>query len=99
MVKLIKITGESLKPLFDDGDFVLATKIPFIFNRIKNGDIVVFNNSIHGMMIKRVDDYDKNYGELWVTGTHPDSVDSRELGPINQRDLVGKVVIRIRKPR
>ena len=99
MVKLIKITGESLKPLFDDGDFVLATKIPFIFNRIKNGDIVVFNNSIHGMMIKRVDDYDKNNGELWVTGTHPDSVDSRELGPINQRDLVGKVVIRIRKPR
>ncbi len=30
MVKIIKIAGESLNPLYGDGDFVLVTKIPFI---------------------------------------------------------------------
>jgi signal peptidase I len=100
MVKIIKISGQSLKPLFDDGDFVLVTKIPFFFfNRIRTGDIVVFNNSTHGMMIKKVDNYDRNKGELWVTGTHRESVDSREIGPVDEDDLVGKVVIHFRSPR
>ncbi len=49
-------------------------------------------------MIKRVDKYDKNNGELWVSGTHPDSVDSLEIGPVFTEDLLGKVVLHIRKP-
>jgi len=98
MVKIIKIAGESLNPLYGDGDFVLVTKIPFILKRIKSGDIVVFNNSSYGTMIKRVDKYDKNNGELWVSGTHPDSVDSLEIGPVFTEDLLGKVVLHIRKP-
>ena len=99
MVKIIKISGESLKPLYEDGDFVLITKIPFFLNRIKSGDIVVFNNTIHGMMIKKVDYYDRNKGELWVTGTHPDSVDSRTIGPVIEENIVGKVVVHFHKPR
>jgi signal peptidase I len=98
MVKIIKIAGESLNPLYGDGDFVLVTKIPFILKRIKSGDIIVFNNSRYGPMIKRVDKYDKNKGELWVSGTHPESVDSLEIGPVFTEDLLGKVVLHIRKP-
>jgi hypothetical protein len=49
-------------------------------------------------MIKRVDNYDKNNAELWVSGTHPESVDSLEIGPVFTKDLLGKVVLHIKKP-
>ena len=99
MVKIVKIAGESLVPLYDDGDFALVCRIPIFFNRLKCGDIVVFKNSIHGIMIKRVDKYDHKKGELWVSGIHPESIDSSELGSVKLGDLVGKVVFHISKPR
>jgi nickel-type superoxide dismutase maturation protease len=96
MLKLLKITGESLSPDFDHGDFVLVSKIPFYFNSPSVGDVVAFNQPGYGLLIKRIQAIQPD-GAIEVIGSHPESVDSRVFGPIHYKDLLGKVIWHIRK--
>ena len=98
MLRLIKVSGQSLSPEYHEGDFVLIAKIPFFFNSVKTGDVVVFNHPQYGKMIKKVERIDQGTGELFVIGSHDSSVDSRHFGPIGREALVGKVIWHIRKP-
>ena len=98
MLRFIKVLGQSLAPDYREGDFVLVAKIPFLLNRLKKGDTVVFNHPVYGTMIKMVESSQAVRGEIFVLGTHQDSVDSRHFGPIRTADLIGKVIWHIRKP-
>lgn len=98
MCKLIKVSGNSLLPRYREGDFVLITKIPLLFNRLKQGNIIVFKHPIYGTMIKEVNHIDKDGDQIYVIGTHDFSVDSREFGPISKKNLIGKVIWHVHKP-
>lgn len=98
MCKLIKVSGDSLSPRYREGDFVLITKIPLLFNRLEQGNTVVFKHPMYGTMIKKVNHIDKDGDQIYVIGTHDLSVDSREFGPISTKDLIGKVIWHVRKP-
>ena len=98
MFRMIQVTGESLSPLFREGDYVLVTTIPFVVKRVKAGDTILFRHPIYGTLIKQVEGIDAVLGTLSVIGTHPDSVDSRRFGPIRQEDVIGKVLWRIPRP-
>jgi len=97
MLGLLKVTGESLSPDYQEGDFVLLLKIPFFLNRLKRGDIVVFKQSYYGIMIKRVEWQSQDGEQVFVLGTHPESADSRKFGLICRGDLIGKVIWHIKK--
>ncbi len=97
MLSLLRITGYSLSPAFQDGDFVLLIKIPFFLKSLKSGDIVVFKNPVYGIMIKQIERIAPGGEEIYVVGTHPDSTDSRQFGPVRRKDLLGKVVWHIKK--
>jgi nickel-type superoxide dismutase maturation protease len=97
MLRALRITGNSLYPLFQEGDFVLVSKIPFYFRSPRAGDIVIFPHPVFGTMIKRVESVVAD-SQVFVTGTNADSLDSRQLGPIPISELVGKVIWHIRKP-
>lgn len=99
MIKVLKITGDSLSPEYQEGDFVLMLKVPFPFKPLKQGDVVVFENPEHGTMIKKIRDIDRQSGQIFVVGTHDFSVDSRQFGPIDQHDLQGVVIWHIKRPR
>ena len=106
MIKIIKVTGNSLAPEFREGDFVvLATFAPrvlrkrFFFTPLKPGDVIVFRHEDHGTMIKKFDHYEGDQDHLYVTGTHPLSVDSSQFGPIGKEELIGKVIWHIPRPR
>jgi signal peptidase I len=96
MLKLLKIVGDSLTPDFEHGDFVLLSKIPFIFRSPFPGDVVAFHQPGYGLLIKRIQSVNPD-GEFNVTGTRPESVDSRVFGAVRQADMIGKVVWHIRK--
>jgi signal peptidase I len=98
MLKLLKVSGDSLLPMYRDGDFVLASKIPYLFGTIMPGDVVVFRHKVYGTMIKKVQSVVPDKGEIYVVGTHENSVDSRQFGAINKRDVVGKVIGHIKRP-
>jgi len=67
-------------------------------NRLKSGDIVVFQQPYYGIMIKRVERQSQDGEQVYVLGTHPDSADSRKFGPVQRGDLVGRVIWHIKKP-
>lgn len=95
----MKISGDSLSPDYQDGDFVLMLKIPSFLYSVKPGDLVVFYHPLYGILIKKVDRIDQQDGQVYVLGTHPLSVDSRQFGMIPLKDLRGKVIWQIKKTR
>jgi signal peptidase I len=97
MFRFLKVSGQSLTPSYQEGDFVLVAKIPFFLDRLKCGDAVVFNHPVFGQMIKLVEHIDLPGNLVFVTGTQPNSLDSRQLGPIPRGELQGKVIWHIKK--
>ena len=98
MLKILKVTGDSLSPFFLEGDFVVVSKIPFFLRKPRSGDIVVFEHPTYGTLIKRVERLSPDGEEVYVIGEHPLSTDSRQFGPLPCRILLGKVIWHIRKP-
>ncbi|MCC6147709.1 MAG: hypothetical protein IT308_09100 [Anaerolineaceae bacterium] len=97
--KLIKVTGSSLEPAFSAGDFVGISRIPFLFTAPAAGDVVVFRKAPYGTLIKTIACVEPGGKELHVLGTHADSIDSRNFGPIPFETVQGKVIWHIRKKR
>ncbi len=98
MLKLTKITGNSLSPKYNEGDYLIITSIPFVLRSLEPGDIVVFKHPVYGTMVKQIQNINPQTEEIFVVGTHPESTDSRHFGPIPQIWLTGKVLWHIPKP-
>ena len=98
MLRLIKVTGDSLYPEYQNGDFVITSKIPVLFGSLSAGDVVVFIRQPYGLLIKRIERVDDAEKRFFVLGTQLNSVDSREFGWIDRRDILGKVLYHTRKP-
>jgi len=94
MFRIIRVNGESLSPDYRDGDFVVLATNPHLYH-IQPGTVVAFEHAPYGMLIKRVTQALPE--EIYVTGTHENSLDSRKLGPILRKSITGKVLWHIRK--
>jgi signal peptidase I len=95
--QIIKITGRSLTPILENGDYIIICKHSFILKKLKVGDIIVFNQPTYGLMVKQISKIIEHGKEFFVTGLHEQSIDSGTLGPININSIIGKKVLRIRK--
>ena len=93
MLKFIKVTGRSLSPEYQEGDYVMVVTFPFF--PFKRGSTIVFQHPDYGVMIKKIETISED--GIHVTGSHPDSVDSRRFGPVNREAVMGVVVWHIRK--
>ncbi len=96
MLRLLRVRGDSLAPEYSQGDFVLISKVPYLFIPASPGDVIAFRQPGYGLLIKRIQNI-KPQGEVIVIGNHPESVDSRVFGPIRWSDIIGKVIWHIRK--
>lgn len=101
MYRILKVTGNSLFPLIQEGDFVLVFKIPFLlskFFKYKKGDIIVLKHPYYGVLIKKIDWLSADAKQYFVVGSHPESTDSRQFGLIEHSWISGKVILHIQKP-
>jgi len=98
MLQLLKVTGESLSPLYKEGDFVVITTLPFFLRRLRQGNIIVFQHGLYGTLIKIVERVLPDEDAVYVIGTSEDSLDSRRLGPISHAAIKGRVLWHIAKP-
>jgi signal peptidase I len=96
MLRFLRVRGDSLTPNFEHGDFVLVSKIPFLFRSPSPGDVIVFHQPGYGELIKFIQSVNPD-GELFVIGTRPESSDSRVFGAIRKEAIVGKVIWHIKK--
>ncbi|MBN1449696.1 MAG: S26 family signal peptidase [Anaerolineales bacterium] len=97
MFRIHKVTGDSMSPDFQEGDFVLLVTAPFFLKRLKVGDTVVFEHKLYGTLIKRIAAFEAETAEAYVEGTRPDSLDSRRLGTIRRENIRGKVIAHFSK--
>ena len=91
MLQLFKITGNSLYPLFKNGQRVVCRKV-FPNTKIKVNDTIVFEKENFGLMIKQVK-YVNNNG-YFVEGTDPMSIDSRNFGSLKLDEIKYKVLFK-----
>ena len=98
MLRLLKVSGDSLSPEYQDGDFVLVAKIPLLFKSLHRGDVIAFHHDLYGTIIKQVDDISIDGERFIVTGTHENSVDSTQFGAISRDVIIGKVIWHIKRP-
>jgi hypothetical protein len=98
MCRLFRVVGDSLLPEYREGDFVLASKIPFLFRPPLVGDVVVLSHPAYGTLIKRISHVDHTSGVIEVRGTFAGSIDSEMFGPVPVRSLLGKVLLHISQP-
>lgn len=93
MIRIMRITGDSMSPDYQDGDFVFLMNL--FRGRIKRGDVIVFINQLYGTLIKRVEKITDE--GIYVLGTGENSLDSRRLGPVNPAAVQGKVIWNIHR--
>jgi phage repressor protein C with HTH and peptisase S24 domain len=98
MLRLLKVTGDSLSPLYKEGDFVVITTLPFFLRRLRQGDIIVFHHGLYGTLIKIVDRVLPEEDAVYVIGTSEESLDSRRLGPISRAAIRGRIIWHIARP-
>ena len=92
LLQIIKIDGHSLDPVYQEGDFVLISKIPLLLWGVRPGDVVVFNHPHDGQVIKLVERLENDGRSAFVVGLHPDSIDSRVYGAIPLNLITGRVI-------
>jgi signal peptidase I len=97
MFRLLKVSGDSMNPVYKDGDFVFIFKNPYCLSNLKPGDTVIFKHQPYGLIIKMIERMDAASNEIFVVGLHPNSIDSRQMGPIRKQELVGKVICHIQR--
>jgi hypothetical protein len=98
MCRLIRITGFSLFPTYQGGDFVLISRLPVVLRRVKAGDVLVFHQVGYGTLIKRVERVFDGGESFYVAGTQAESVGSREFGAVLKGQVRGKVIYHIKNP-
>lgn len=91
MIQIFKITGDSLYPLYKNGQRVVCRKI-WEQTKVHQGDVVVFDKADYGLMIKMVKEVSDNTYK--VEGTTPHSIDSRNFGLLKHEELRYKVLFK-----
>ncbi len=99
MLSWMRVTGISLSPSLNPGDFILVLKGPLARRTLRMGDIVVFHHTQHGVLVKRVVKISEDGTRMYVSGENPDSIDSRTFGEVETKTLIGKVLCSVRRPR
>ena len=93
LLSRFKISGHSMSPTFSEGDNVLASSLPLLFLKPKNGDVVVFKK-YNRLYIKRIGEV-KNNKYFLVGDNKKDSQDSRRFGLVLRNQIKGKVLFKI----
>lgn len=85
-ISKFKVYGNSMFPTLKEGQEVLT----FNWMKSKIGDVVVIKHE-NKEMVKRIEKMEKN--KFFVLGDNKkESTDSRHFGPIDQSQILGKVI-------
>lgn len=98
MLKIIKVSGQSMSPDFNDGDYVLVSRIPLILGMVKINSILVFNTDKYGILIKKVSDIDRINRKIFFTGINSNSLSGEMIGAVPEKNILGSVILHFKKP-
>ena len=91
MLKLVKVTGNSMSPTLEDGDYVITKKPrPQSNGYLASGLIYVINHSDLGRIIKRLSDM--KHDRCYFIGDNPSSTPSTLIGAVEFSRVIGQVI-------
>jgi|TARA_R110002072_G_scaffold49277_33_gene134064 phage repressor protein C with HTH and peptisase S24 domain len=100
MLRLIKVTGHSMAPLLDDGDYLLVLPLRGRSRDLRPGKIVTANHPDLGLIVKRVTKLDPAANRVWLQSDNPVlGSDAQALGPLPLSVIEAWVWLAIRKRR
>lgn len=88
MLRIFKITGDSMSPAFPPNHYVLALTS---FFSVKVNDIVVVNHIEYGRIIKRVVSLNANKS-LLLGSDNPSGVSTEQIGVVQKHQVIAKVI-------
>lgn len=83
-----------MQPDFNPGDKLLINRLAYTFSAPKKGDIVAFYDQVQRgkILLKRIET--ERDGSYFVVGINKsDSRDSRDIGPITRKQIIGKFLM------
>ncbi len=93
MFRIVKVSGDSMSPTLDDGDYILTIKP----RSVRPGFICVVNHSDLGRIVKRLERIE---GErYYFAGDNPSSTPSAVIGPIKKERIIGRMIFHIATPQ
>ena len=91
MLKLVKVTGNSMSPTLEDGDYVITKKPrPQSNGYLASGLIYVINHSDLGRIIKRL--VNTKHDRCFFIGDNPTSTPSTLIGAVEISRVIGQVI-------
>lgn len=105
--RVLKVQGDSMAPVLDDGDFALINKVAYLDDLPKEGDIVAFSCNVYSedgegsTLAKRVvavggDTVEIKDGDLYLNGKvfNKYSTEATDLEPLEKMTIeTGKVFV------
>jgi nickel-type superoxide dismutase maturation protease len=96
-IAIFKVKDKSMQPSLNDGDYIIVSRVSYLFNSPKPSEIIVLKHPLNGMLIVKRIAHERN-GMFYVTGDNAkESEDSRSFGYISRAAIFGKVLRIIRK--
>lgn len=95
-IRKYEIKGTSMFPTLKAGEVVLASPLPYLFIKPNVNDIVVcLNPQDKHVIIKRIQAIKEK--RFFVVGdNYKESTDSRSFGYIARKDIIGKIIYKLK---
>ncbi|OUR95436.1 hypothetical protein A9Q84_16515 [Halobacteriovorax marinus] len=95
MISIFKVQGQSMSPLYEDGDYLFIFK-PFWKKPPLAKQIIVFNHIKYGLLLKRVVSVDKKSKIFFSKGHNSHSISREEIGAIKFEEIKGTPIFHIK---
>ena len=89
---IYKVEGDSMSPSIENNSFILMKS----FKEKKINKFFVFKHQIYGKLIKKLVKIDVS-NHFWFEGEHESSISQKKIGPINECDIEGQIIVSISK--
>lgn len=99
MFQVFRVQGQSMSPVLNDGDYVLASPWAIFLSGplgLKVGSLVVVQHPQYQVIVKRLVKLDQD-GRFLLSGENSASVSSKQMDWCNQSQVLGRVLLKIRQ--
>jgi phage repressor protein C with HTH and peptisase S24 domain len=96
MISILKIQGESMSPLYMEGDYLIVAR-PFRRSSIIPGKNIIFQHDKYGLIVKTITSVDIVRQIFHSKGLNKNSITDQEIGETPFRNIKGLPLFHIRK--